>query len=161
MKKYLFVFALAVLSVAVWVASASAVSKPPTFSLLAVDNGKGQPINGFLGDRAPVAGEQFAISDDLYKWAGTKRGAKVGSDQGIATFLSVTAKGGSNTFTVQANLSGGTVLVGGIISYKNENPSKFTLAITGGTGKYAGTHGYVDVHALPNNKNNLDFHLLP
>lgn len=161
MRKYGIALALIVVSVAVWVASASAISKAQTFSLLAVDNGKGQPINGFLGDRAPLAGEQFAVSDDLYKWAGTKRGAKVGTDQGIVTFLSVTANGGSNTFTVQANLSGGTILVGGIISYKNQNPSKFTLPITGGTGKYAGAHGYVDVRALPNNKNNLDFHLLP
>jgi hypothetical protein len=63
-------------------------------------------------------------------------------------------------FTVQANLSGGTILVGGIVSFKNE-PLKFTLAITGGTGAYANARGYVNVRQLPGNKTNLDFHLLP
>lgn len=160
MRKYMFVLALAVLSVAVWAASASAVSKPQSFSLLAVDNGKSQPIDGFLFDRAPVAGDQFGISENLYKWAGTKRGAQVGTDVGVAKFLTATPNGGSNMFTVQANLSGGTILVGGIVSFKNE-PLKFTLAITGGTGAYANARGYVNVRQLPGNKTNLDFHLLP
>src|SRR4051794_2028230 len=84
MRKYGVVLALVVVSVAVWVASASAISSPQVFSLLAVDNGKAQPINGFMFQRAPAAGDQFVISEDLYKWAGTKRGAKVGSDIGVA-----------------------------------------------------------------------------
>ena len=159
MRKYLFVLALAVLSVAGWVASASAISKPQTFSLLAVDNGKGQTINGFTFQRAPVAGDQFVISENLYKWAGTKRGAKVGSDLGIATFLTANSTGGSNMLTVQANLSGGTILVGGMVSFKNQ-PSKFTLSVTGGTGAYANSHGYVNVRQLSRGTN-LDFHLLP
>lgn len=144
----------------VWAVSASAISKPQTFSLLAIDNGKSQPFNGFMFDRTPEAGDQFGISEDLYRWAGTKRGAKIGSDTGIATFLTASPNGGSNLFTVQANLSGGSILVGGVITFKKQ-PSTFTLSITGGTGNYANTRGYVTVRQLPGNKTNLDFHLLP
>ena len=106
MRKYGVVLALVVVSVAVWVASAAAIRGPQTFSLLAVDNGKGQPFNNFMFDRAPVAGDQFPISEDLYKWAGTKRGAKVGSDRGAAEFLVVTNNGANGwaVFNVQANL---------------------------------------------------------
>ena len=160
MKKYGVMLAVVVLSGAVWAASASAVGTPLAFSLLAVDNGKAQPINGFTFERALVAGDQFAISEDLYRWAGTKRGARVGSDMGVATFLTAGPNGGSNMFTVQANLSGGTIIVGGVVAFKNE-PQKFTLAITGGTGKYANARGYVNVRQLPGDKTNLDFHVRP
>ncbi len=46
------------------------------------------------------------------------------------------------------------------MGFKNE-PLKFTLAITGGTGKYANVHGHVNVRQLPGNKTSLTFHLLP
>jgi hypothetical protein len=140
----------------VWVTSAPAITKPQTISVLAVDNGKGQPINGFTFDRAPVAGDQFAISEDLYKWVGTKRGAKVGSDTGVSMFLTAGPHGGSNIFSVQVNLSGGTILVHGVTSFT----SKFTLAVTGGTGKYDNARGYVNVRQLPSGAS-LAFHLLP
>ncbi len=101
MKKYGVLLAVVALSGVVWVASASASGKAQTVSLLAVDNGKAQPIHGFMFQRAPVAGDQFGISEDLYEWAGTKRGAKVGSDMGVATFLTATRNRGSNMFTVR------------------------------------------------------------
>jgi hypothetical protein len=160
MKRYGLMLAVLVLSAAVSVASASASGTAQTMSLLAVDNGKGQPINGFMFQRAPAAGDQFAISEDLYTWAGTKRGAKVGSDLGVATFLTASRNGGSNMFAVQANLKGGTILVGGVVRVTS-GPSNFTLAITGGTGKYANVRGTVNVRQLPGNKTSLAFHLQP
>jgi hypothetical protein len=160
MKKYGVVLALAVVSVAVWVASASAAGNPKVFSLLAIDNGKGQPFNGFMFDRAPRAGDQFPISEDLYKWSGVKRGAKVGRDAGVAMFLTATKTGGSTVFNVQANLAGGTIVVSGIGPATN-GPSTFTLAVIGGTGIYADAHGYVRVRGMAGNKTNLDFNLLP
>ena len=160
MRKYVVALALVVVSVAVWVASASASANPNVFSLLAVDNGKGQPFNGFMFDRAPRAGDQFPISEDLYKWAGVKRGAKVGHDAGAAMFLTVTKTSGSMVFNVQANLPGGTLIVSGIGPATN-GPAPFTLAVVGGTGKYADAHGYVKVRGMSGNKTNLDFNLQP
>ena len=160
MKNYAVVLALVVVSVAVWVASASAAGNPKVFSLIAVDNGKGQPFNGFMFDRAPRAGDQFPISENLYKWAGAKRGAKVGSDHGAATFMTVTKSGGFASFNVQLNLVGGTILVGGMGPIA-QGGTTYTLTVIGGTGKYAGAHGSVKVRDLRGNDENLDFNLLP
>jgi hypothetical protein len=109
---------------------------------------------------AEPAQETVAISEDLYTWAGVKRGAKVGSDLGVAMFLTATKSSESTVFNVQTNLSGGTILVSGVARLTN-GPSKFTLAVTGGTGKYANARGYVNVRGMSGNKTNLDFHLLP
>jgi hypothetical protein len=133
---------------------------PKVFSLLAVDNGKAQPLNGFAFDRGPRAGDQFPISEDLYKWSGVKRGAKVGRDAGVATFLTVTKTGGSIVFNVQANLPGGSIIVSGI-GPATDGPSTFALAVIGGTGTYANAHGYVKVRGIGGSKTNLDFNLLP
>jgi len=162
MRKVGVVLVLVALSVAVWMTSASAVSTPQVFNLLSADAGTAQPINGFTWDRAPRAGDQFGFADNLYKWAGTKRGAKVGTDQGIGTFLTVTESGGTQMFDAQVNLSGGSILASGMITYKNTSEATFNLAITGGTGKYDDVRGYVVVKQLPVGDNsNLEFHLLP
>ena len=155
------VLALVVVSVAVWVASASAISSPQVFDLLAV-SGQPQPINGFTFDRFPRAGDQFGIADTLYKWAGTKRGALAGHDQGIGTFQSVGKNSQTALFTVTVYLSGGTMFIEGMAKTIN-GPSNLTLPILGGTGKYAGANGYVHVRALAGsggNNSNLEFHLL-
>src|SRR5690349_8440709 len=68
MRKYGVVLALAVSSVVVFVASASAISSPQVFNLLDVSQDVEQPIGGFTFDRPPVGGDQFAIYDKLYKW---------------------------------------------------------------------------------------------
>ena len=164
MRKFGFVLALVVLSAAVWASSASAISSPQVFNLLAVDSQNGQPINGFMFDRQPRPGDQFAITENLYKWAGTKKGARVGHDQGIATFLTVGANGGTGLFTVQAYLQGGSVLVQGISTFPEAGTANFKLPVIGGTGKYANVGGYVSVRDLGNgnqNKSNLEFHLQP
>jgi hypothetical protein len=162
MTKHSVALVLVVVSaVAVWVSPASAITSPQVFSLVAVDNGEGQPINGFMFQRAPAPGDQFAISQTLHKWAGTKRGAKVGTDLGVGMFLTATPGGGSQLFNVQVYLSGGTILVGGVTRFKNEPFSKFTLAITGGTGRYGNVRGYVNVRQLYGGGTSLVFHLLP
>ena len=163
MKRIALALGIVALSVAVWVASSgSAISGPQVFTLLSVDSGTAQPINGFTFDRAPRACDQFGFADNLYKWAGTKRGAKVGTDQGIGTFLTVTESGGTQVFNAQANLSGGSILVSGVITYTNTSESTFKLAVIGGTGKYDNVRGYIIVKQLPVGDNsNLEFHLLP
>ena len=163
MRKYGIVLALVAGLVAAWATtSTSAISSPQVFNLLSADSGTAQPINGFTWDRAPRAGDQFGFADNLYKWAGTKRGAKVGTDQGIGTFLTVTESGGTQVFNAQANLSGGSILVSGVITYTNTSESTFKLAVIGGTGKYDNVRGYIIVKQLPVGDNsNLEFHLLP
>jgi hypothetical protein len=164
MRKFGIALVLVALSVAVWMASASAISSPQVFSLLGVDTQTSQPINGFTWDRAPRAGDQVGITENLYKWAGTKRGARVGRDQGIFTYLSVSSSGETATalIEVQVYLNGGTVFVEGMARFVN-GLTTFTLPVVGGTGKYDNVRGYLIVKQLPGSvdKEAFEFHLLP
>ena len=151
---------LGVLAVAA--TSASAISSPQVFTLLAVDSQTSQPINGFVFDRAPRAGDQVGIAENLYKWAGTKRGARVGRDQGIMTYLRISGETATALIAAQIYLNGGTIFVEGLGTFPN-GPWKLTLPVVGGTGKYDNVRGYLIVRQLPGgvNKEAFEFHLLP
>ena len=86
MRKFGVVLVLVALSVAVWMTSASAISSPQVFNLLDVSQDTNEPIGGFTFDKRPVGGDQFAINDNLNKWAGTKKGAPAGRVVGLGTF---------------------------------------------------------------------------
>ena len=166
MRKY--GVALVVVSVVVWVSSASAISSPRTFSLLEVSSDVQLPIGDFTFNRAPVGGDRFAFANDLYKWAGTKKGARVGHDTGLATFVTGFGPNFSHKatalFTAQAFIPGGTILIQGFGQINPNGPSKYTFPIVGGTGTYANVRGYIEVRDIGNGqtgKTNLEFHLLP
>jgi hypothetical protein len=161
-RKHVAMLALVAVPLVVVAGAASAgSSSQQVFSMLAVSQ-NAQPINGFTFDRAPRAGDQVGIAETLYKWAGTKRGARVGRDQGIGTFLNVAKNSQTTLFSVQAFLGGGTMLAEGV-GRTSDRPTNLTLPIVGGTGKYAGASGYVNVRPLggnDGNNSNLEFHLL-
>jgi hypothetical protein len=165
-RKYGFVLAVTALLVAVWGTSASAISSPQVLRLLAVDSQTSQPMNGFMFDRAPRAGDQVGITENLYKWARTKGGVRprAGRDVGIITFLRVSNSGETSTalIEVQAYLSGGTVFVEGVAQFAN-GLTTFTLPVVGGTRKYDNVRGHLRVKQLPGSvdKEALEFHLLP
>jgi hypothetical protein len=169
MRKHGVILALVVVSVAIWVVSASAISSPQTFNLLEVETSYGdQPIGGFGFDRPPVGGDQFAFNHNLYKWAGTKKGARAGHLQVLGTFVTGFGSDFSRKATAlidaQAYLQGGTVFAEGYGTFNSDGPSKFTLPVVGGTGTYANVRGYVNVRDLGDGnqgKSNLEFHLLP
>ena len=168
MRKYGVAAALVVVSVAVWAASASALSSPRTFSLLEVSSNNEQPIGGFTFDRPPVGGDQIAVTNALYRWAGTKKGARAGRDEVLLTFITGFGSDFSHNATVlfvaQVYLYGGTILVEGYGQINPNGPSRHTIPIAGGTGIYANARGYVNVRDLGNgnqNTTNLEFHLLP
>lgn len=144
-------------------ASASGLTRPQTFSLIEVE-GQEIPISGFAFDRLPRAGDAFGFVNGLYKWAGRARGARVGHDEGICTFLRASATE-QDFFAVahcvaQAYLPAGQILVEGFARL-SEEASPFTLAVTGGTGAYANARGYVRIRDLASGNSNLEFHLLP
>ena len=145
-------------------ASASAISRPQVFSLLAISAQNPQPINGFTFQRDPQGGDAVQIQDSLYRWAGAKKGARAGRDHGLATFLTNDGNAGASILvTVQFYLQQGTILVDGIVRLPGNGPATFTLPIVGGTGDYDGARGYLSVRDLGNgnqNKSNMEFHLL-
>ena len=112
--------------------------------------------------------DQLAFTNDLYKWSGTNRGARVGRDEVIITF--VTGFGldfsqkATALFVAQVYLPGGTIVAQGYGQINPNGASKYTFPVVGGTGAYANVGGYVKVRDLGNgnqNKTNLEFHLMP
>jgi hypothetical protein len=168
-RKYGIVLALVVSSVAFWASSASAIKGPQTFSLLEVSTPTSdQPLGDFTFDRPPVGGDRTAFTNELYKWAGTKRGARAGRDQVMITFItgfgSDVSKKATALFTAQAYLQGGTIFVEGYAQLNPNGPFKGTLPVVGGTGTYANARGYLNVRDIGDgnqNKTNLEFHLQP
>ena len=167
MRKYGIVLVLIAALVAAWGTSASAISGPQTFSLLEVSPpNSDQPIGDFTFDRPPAGGDRIAFRNELYKWAGTKRGARAGRDQVLITFITGFGPDFSQKatalFVAQVYIPGGTMLAQGYAQLA-EGPLKARFPIVGGTGIYANARGYVNVRDLGDgneNKTNLEFHLM-
>jgi hypothetical protein len=163
--KFVLVASPAVVAALVMVASsAAALTKPKTFSLLDVTESS-QTINGFDFQRLPQPGDRFAFTDGLYKWAGTKRGARVGTAEVLCTFTKIAA--GEQSFaatalcTGQFYVPGGSVLAHGFIRL-TEGPGRFTVPVVGGTGLYANARGFLKIRDLgtgDEGKSNIEFHL--
>jgi hypothetical protein len=153
---------------AVWAGSAKTLDKPQDFDLLDVSRNVTEPIGGFDFSRAPVAGDRFEIADDLYRWAGTKRGAHYGHVVGLGTFVTGFGPNFSQPATVlfqaQAYLPGGTLFLEGYGRIPANGPSHFTFPVLGGTGAYANARGWISVRDLGNgntNKSTVHVHLIP
>jgi len=167
MRKHGFVLAFViVLVLAAWGTSASALNSPRVFSLLDVT--VADQSFGFEFDRAPRGGDQFGFVDALYRWAGTKRGARVGRVQGMGTFQTGFGPDFSHHATVlfvaQAYLPGGSILIQGYGRINPRGPSRFTFPVVGGTGIYDNVRGYIKVRDLGNGetgKSAIEVHLLP
>jgi len=152
---------------AVWAGAGRTLDKPQDFDLLDVSRNVTEPIGGFDFSRAPVAGDRFAIADDLYRWAGTKRGAHYGHVVGLGTFQTTFGANFSQPatalFQVEAYLPGGTLFLEGYGRIGN-GPSHFTFPVLGGTGAYANARGWISVRDLGNgdsDKSNVHVHLIP
>lgn len=166
MARYAVVFGLVVVSVAVWVSSASAIESPRTISLLEVGGPNSEQLLGdFSFANPPRGGDQFGFANALYTWKGTERGARVGHDQGVITFITgfgpSFSKKALAQFNAQAWLPGGSLVIGGYGRINPNGPSTYTFPILGGTGIYANARGSLKVRDLRSGNTSLVFHLLP
>jgi hypothetical protein len=164
----LFVLVMIAMSVAIGSTSASALTTPRVFSLLDAPPGTDIQMGNFNFEQPPVGGDQFAFIHTLYKWAGTKKGARAGRLNVVVTFVTGYGSRFDHPALVlidaQAYIAGGTVMASGYGHVNANGPAKLTLPIVGGTGIYANVRGYVKVRDLGNgniNKTNIEFHLLP
>jgi hypothetical protein len=150
----------------VLVSPVSALTKPQTFALLSVESSSGTEIGGFGFQREPVPGDRFTFTDQLYKWAGAKRGAHVGRVEGLCTFTKISTSGGLKATaqcTASFFLPAGQVGVAGFVDF-TDGPLNFVVPVIGGTGDYANARGYIRIRDLgggDTGKSNNDFHLLP
>jgi hypothetical protein len=161
--------AIAVLAtvVGVWTTSAAALTSPRVISVLDAPPGVDLPM-GFDFDQPPVGGDQFAFEHTLYRWAGTKQGARVGHLHVVGTFVTGFGPRFSHPalmlFDAQAYLPGGSVMAEGYGRLNPDGPTRLTLAVIGGTGIYANARGQVKVRDLGNgniNKTSIIIRLLP
>jgi hypothetical protein len=131
----------AVLVCAAIVAVPALGAKAQTINLLEVQTvfvGAG----GFDGTAPPKVGQGFVVGSDYYKWDGSKRGARFGTLDVSCVFVTNPQPDGSKTVCpAVASLPGGRITASGLIP----DAHRFTIAIVGGTGRYLGAQGYVEV----------------
>jgi len=99
------------------------------------------------GEKGDSNGDLLTFANDLFDLANVK---KVGTDQG---FCVRAAKGVSWECIWTSSLADGQITVGGPFLDKGDS----TLAITGGTGSYAGARGQMKLHARNAEGSEYDF----
>jgi hypothetical protein len=164
-KEGLALLAVAGMLAVVLTTSAPAASGSQTIQLLDVN---GVTHISPFGENGPAGGDHFAQTDPLYKWAGTKRGARVGRLELFATFITGFGpqfnQRAKVVFQGQAYLPGGSIIGEGNGTLNPNGPSSGTLAVIGGTGKYASARGslsYRDIGNGDTGKTALTIHLVP
>ena len=156
------------ISAALWSQAAPALEKPRTFSLLEIDRAF-VPLGDFKFDRAPVGGDQFAETNDLYRWTGTRsRGTRVGRHRVLVTFVTGFGTNFDHRAALfveaQLYLPDGTLLIEGFGDLSPSRPARFKLPVVGGTGVYDNARGYLVARDLGNGetgRTKLDLHLVP
>lgn len=161
------VIALSVIAAAALVAGgvspAFASARPQVFSLVDVSESEVplDPGASFEND-FPTPGARFAFTDGLYRWAGRRRGARVGRLEGLCTVTKVDRAALAATMycTATAFLPAGKILVAAHVRF-SEEAGPFTVIILGGSGRYAGARGFATLTDLPSGNTSIEFHLLP
>jgi hypothetical protein len=140
-------------------ATAAAAAGTVRYYAFDINNGTTDP--GLI----PVAGSNpatFAQGDELIlndqvtttHWVGHGYPI-VGFDSGVCTMTRIPEKNAAQTIAdcvVSVALRGGSLAVQGAVHFKSGQPEPATLAVTGGTGKYYGKTGEVQVSFTKNYK---------
>ncbi len=166
MWRYAVVLVSLVLSVAVWASTASAIKSPRTISVIEVEAPNSeQQLGDFNFDRPPKGGDQIGFKSTLYAWKGAARGARVGHDQGVITFITGFGpdfnKKALALFNAQIWIPGGSVYIEGFGRIDPNAPLTATFPVLGGTGIYANARGTLKVRDLPSGNTSLVFNLVP
>jgi len=125
-----------------------------TLTVFAFDINNGGPDPGFIPvpgtSRSSFAqGDELIINDQLTLPKLVGKGFPIiGHDSGVCTLTRLPERGARQTYAncvVTAVVRGGSLAVQGILSFHGQQPLPATLAVTGGTGRYAGAAGTVHV----------------
>ena len=111
---------------------------------------------GFDFDRPPVGGDQFAFTHTLYRWAGTKQGARLGRLHVVGTFVTGFGPRFSHSalmlFDAQAYLPGGSVIAegyGGLTPTARRSSRCPSSAARASTPTFAGRSTYATLETAP------------
>jgi hypothetical protein len=107
-------------------------------------------------------GDQLIINDQLTTTHKHGSGYPIlGHDSGVCTLTRVPEKFAQQTLgncVVTAVVKGGSLTVQGVVRFKHQKPQAAVLSVTGGTGRFHGATGSVDVSFTTSHKI-LTFHL--
>ena len=125
-----------------------------TLTVFAFDINNGGPDPGFIPvpgtSRSSFAqGDELIINDQLTLPKLVGKGFPIiGHDSGVCTLTRLPERDARQTYAscvVTAVVRGGSLTVQGILRFHGQQPLPATLAVTGGTGRYAGAAGTVHV----------------
>jgi hypothetical protein len=113
-----------------------------------------------VGTPGPGPGDEFVFASVLRRREG---GAQIGTDGGVCTFVRLDQSSGTATAHCVATLSleGGQITLQGLSTFSlsaTTNPP-FDVAVTGGTGAYAGAGGSVHIEEINESDSILTIHL--
>jgi hypothetical protein len=101
-------------------------------------------------------GDELIVNDQLTTTHAVKGGYPIaGFDAGVCTLTRVPEKNAEQTLAncvVTAVLRHGTLTADGVVHFKSQQPEAAVLAVTGGTGRFAGAAGTVSVTFTKNYK---------
>jgi hypothetical protein len=157
-KTILLAFVVASLIVA---SSAQAINRPQVINLVDVEERFSSP-DGAFDEGPPEVGAAFFSTDALYRWAGAKRGARVGRLEVMCTFTKVElAREAATAYcTAQAYLPAGQILLAGFIRF-SEQSGGFRVPVVGGTGAYSNAGGVTVIRDLRSGNQALTLRLFP
>ena len=110
-----------------------------------------------LGEKGFGVGDRFVFSDDLYR-----DDEKVGQDGGECVVVRLEGPTTTVNCVVTLSLPKGQITSQGLASFtEGQDPQPFTVAITGGTGRYREADGEVTVEEVSQTETRLTVTLVP
>lgn len=96
-----------------------------------------------VGAKGPSLGDGFAFNDKLYMHK-----TRVGTLDGTCTVTRLQGSNGAQQCVVTLTLPHGQLTAQGVIEFQGESVAPFTVAVTGGTGKFSDADGEAHVTFL-------------
>jgi hypothetical protein len=124
-----------------------------------INNGGADP--GFIpapgtSPKVFAQGDELIVNDQLTTTHAVKGGYPIaGYDAGVCTLTRVPEKNAEQTLAncvVTAVVRNGTLTADGVVHFRSQQPEGAVLAVTGGTGRFAGAAGTVSVTFTKNYK---------
>jgi hypothetical protein len=108
-----------------------------------------------LGEPGDSLGDQSIFSQDLFR-----QGEKVGTGGVVCTLVRLVPRVSATLQCVAtAKLPRGQITIQGLLTF-TDGPSRFRLAITGGTGRYRTAHGVAIVEEVSETRDRITFRII-
>jgi hypothetical protein len=109
-----------------------------------------------VGAKGESVGDYFTFTDRLYDAA-----QSVGTDAGVCTLADLSPRGASVHCVATLSLRDGQLTAQGLTAFGADDPENkpFTVAVTGGTGRYRNAHGEMTITPVNEDVDRYDLQL--